>query len=75
MKKYFLIILCALPFVSQAQMTAVAPDATKPTQHLTGNAEFVHVFFDKTNATFPLPIRQARFPISNGIGSIRLILL
>ena len=50
MKKYFLIILCALPFVSQAQMTAVAPDATKPTQHLTGNAEFVHVFFDKTNA-------------------------
>ena len=51
MKKYFLIILCALPFVSQAQMTAVTPDETRPTQWLTGNPESVYVFFDKTSAT------------------------
>ncbi len=48
MKKYLIGILLLLPLVSSAQLAAVNPDVVKPTRQLTGRAESVYVFFDKT---------------------------
>ena len=51
MKKRFSLILLFAPLAAAAQLSAVHPDAVKPTQWLTGRTEQVFVFFDKTTAT------------------------
>ncbi|MDR3132981.1 MAG: gliding motility-associated C-terminal domain-containing protein [Prevotellaceae bacterium] len=51
MKKYFSLIFLFVPLAAAAQLSAVSPDAVKPTQWLTGQPEQVFVFFDKTAAT------------------------
>ncbi|MDR2802421.1 MAG: gliding motility-associated C-terminal domain-containing protein [Prevotellaceae bacterium] len=51
MKKYFSLIFLLIPLAAAAQLSAVKPDAVKPTQWLTGRPEQVFVFFDKTAAT------------------------
>ena len=51
MKKHFSLIFLFAPLAASAQLSAVSPDAVKPTQWLTGNPEQVFVFFDKSTAT------------------------
>jgi len=51
MKKFSLLILLLTPLAAHAQLSAVNPDVTKPTRHLTGRTDSVFVFFDTTAAT------------------------
>jgi gliding motility-associated-like protein len=51
MKKHFPLIFLFAPLAASAQLSAVNPDAVKPTQWLTGWTEQVFVFFDTSSAT------------------------